>query len=495
MNPFYRKEPIMRIRILTIVSGLLLAVVPTFAMDGVCIATIYPAPTYKWEATFGTLVKYEIRNSAVVKVDSLRIFDGASPRVNMSGTYYAYLKGAFGQAKTIVIKPLYGNPDSSRQFSLQKAACWVFWLNNGSFLYTTAGGEREVRKVTLGKANGNLTVTDRCWAKLPYSIQGGFVGIDGNATRIISMDGLDVHANLMTGDTVNALAPAWPGGVGCGYAVSPSGTYFTQWPGSHNIWAWNRWDGVDMAPGYGGQFFKTFVDSGWYVAGPNDPEGKLEVFTNGEWRKDPIGLMGADNNWSQNSEYWYMSEVGAGILEGGDGDCFNAIAVSWKERKAINISKIMPVSEIMSSRSTFRGIAFTGATQRSADRPTLWCSSKADVWDSLWHYVENRQADNQYWSDLLGLPLSSIDASPSVMPKIHWPESDKAFSPRISIDHQITLPGIGRFSITIVDAAGRQIYRLTKEGGRCSIPQLKAGSYCVNIRQGGHSYISRIVHQ
>jgi hypothetical protein len=217
------------------------------------------------------------------------------------------------------------------------------------------------------------------------------------------------------------------------------------------------------------------------------------------WMKCPVGVFGTENIWSQNSEDWLMSEVGAAL--NGDGDCVNAIAVNIRTSKAINISQIVPAKQTWMNQfnpsqtaTEFRyngsGPGFSNGVQKSADRPALWCSSQEDVWTQLWHYIQDRQTDNQYWSDLLGLPLCEI---PSSAVRQSAGGCTHGISPAIAGTSglRVNLPGSGPCSAAVTDMSGRAVARLTGSGPELRLPRLATGAYCLLANRPGASYRAR----
>jgi hypothetical protein len=149
----------------------------------------------------------------------------------------------------------------------------------------------------------------------------------------------------------------------------------------------------------------------------------------------------------------------------------------------------MPVKEVMSSRTRFRGITFAGGTQRSADRPTLWCSNQEDVSAPLWHYVaQDRQTDNQYWSNLLGLPASEIGSAAVPVPQ-QASGATKNFSLwQTALGCRVTLPTGGQYAATLTDHAGRTVYQTNGTGRDFFLPDLETGPYLLKVRQSGRTF-------
>lgn len=478
----------------------------SMAMDGICIANIVGDETYCQQFTSGKLVKYTIVNNYVTAVDSLPDY-GNSPVINKSGTYFAYIVDrnvGTTYARSLMIRPIDGRAGIGKEIPLTPGATWLWWANDGTFYYCVQVikdgnwvGMRKIRKVTLAKVNGNLVATDILVGKTDRPIQGGFIGIDGTGKKIFfkgfgrkesdNSDGECGPATLLTGDTTKYLDdnPVFSGS-GCGYSLSPSGDYFTQWAGGHNVSSWGKWSDKNSTGGWACFFSK--LNTVWAKYRDTDPESKLEIQLNGatDWTKNPLGVMGEDNVWSSNSEYWHLCEIGAGR---DDGDCFcmNIVAINWKDSVAINVTKIMPNSASgYPSAQTFRGITFSnGPKSRSADHPTLWCSTKADVWDSLWHFVENRDADNVAWSNLLGITPAIVSATIPAKSVVAGPPTLISSIKRSAAGLTLSLGGSGAYSVKIFDLSGRQVRAVFGSGSRLDLAVPAQGALCAEVRRNG----------
>jgi hypothetical protein len=344
------------------------------AMDGIAI-TIVRASKYSWT---GKLLRYDIVNNKVAAPNVLYEGDVYNPSINMSGTYVAFLQNKDSNPWISVIGINGGNVKDIIQVNSCGRSQGLWWLESGDFF--VQGPVKEIHKVSLSASNGALKATKSLRAKLQYAPQGDYIDMDLKG-KLINMRIYDGVSNSLidelppVGGTVT-LAGAALTGIGCGNGVAPAANYFCNYQNSgHSSIPVRRFPGGASA---GGVSMKDFTTSAWqHESGIN------------------YGKGGVANGWSVNSYQWIVSELGCDgrfTREGSDQHLIN-----WVDKIVINTSRTCNESG-----------------KKYGARGDLWISSKADVDDEFWKYVENRNERNEYWSDLLGLDAVSAAHTPSL---------------------------------------------------------------------------------
>jgi hypothetical protein len=403
-------------------------------MSGIAVVRVADFSTYNRGKNYqpGSLVRVTIENDMVTDYDTLGT--GHSPSINMSGTYFAYITSDTANTRCLAIQPISGGPE--KLIHVQEKPEYVWWTADGSIYYLH--GPRRLRRVTLSQVDEKLRVTDRLWARWIYPIQGGFVDMSMTGDRIYfkwegrpegctseddprygedgCREGSSSWGIFLTGDTTDYLTRDINRG-GCGNGVSPSGRYIVNWGGGHNRNIFTTW----VRREENGEWYNTDPDlvrpshhtlnAEWAILRPGDADGQLERMSPDGWAPWPVGSIGDYNGWSCNSEYWSLSEILIGPRDADNGR--NTIAIDWKHRKAINLTKIAPQGDTYKKDgkviAQYRGVSFSGGQERYGCRGDLWVSTREHIYEPFRTYVDNRAERNRYWARLLGLPEATID--------------------------------------------------------------------------------------
>jgi hypothetical protein len=365
----------------------------------------------------------------------------------------------------------------------------IWWTHEDhQSIYYEVGGF-EVRKITLLPQNGSNTVKirDICVNKMEYRAQRDFVDIsmDGRYyfikqfgwTRTNKLDPTTYTGTkssnslyILNGDTSSLLEPVDPDveinryfpNIGCGEGVAPSGSAFLGFQAHHAFMNFNTYDAQWALTQEINLEYTTI--NGWETSGHNVP------------------THGNANGWSCNSDEWALSE----IEPKGDSDISEQLLVNKTDQKAI----------ITSSQIEDKVL-----------RGSLWCSTRDDVNDNLWTYVEQRDTWNEYWDTVLKGNYSEYPYAKDPFSKVdvpsgsYFPTKERASGIRIvsAVNNHITVSLVysGANTVTVWDTKGNVMYRTQVHGAahKVRVPShlFSAGLYIVSVENAQRAQSQQVV--
>ncbi|MBD3418484.1 MAG: hypothetical protein GF398_00045 [Chitinivibrionales bacterium] len=431
------------------------------AMDGVAVVFIrYGKYNTTWK-----MVRYTIQNDRVVDRDTLytlkhfgdpnngwTAYQPDQLSINMSGTHVAFpLDDPDTKQRYIGIMRIDGT-GRLMKIPTKGRAKQLFWIEDGTILYYALNSsdisnvfmdDYWIRRLKLMNDYGKVNFLDTAACKMSYSAAANTFGISRDGKKYVTdmvgppygcenqdsgapahclVNGSRTSGALITGDTSRTAPIAFRYG-NCGSAISPSGDYWHRHPGDHDKNTFHTWenalayDTAKSRPEWQnvdpdcGTFQHDLYNLEWAVDDPNDPLRNLEAkFRGGDWVSYAVGCNSGTICWAANSDKWFCPilqwrpNVGAG----------NFTAINWKNKKAFNVTKIPPQKSTYKhpagfTMAEFRGIDIpqNGADTIYALRGDMWCSTRDDVVDKFWKYVENRDTYAQELDNFLHMDAAA----------------------------------------------------------------------------------------
>ncbi|MBD3419597.1 MAG: hypothetical protein GF398_05705 [Chitinivibrionales bacterium] len=514
-----------------------------FSMDGVAVAYIKTGGN---NASERKLVRYDIANDIVVSHDTLYNVplkpnddQGAEcPTINMSGTHVAFLMDE-NNTRYVAIMPINGGSPLVTIPAIAHAR-YLFWMPDGSIIYV-GGGSPEIsecgnnvndplfRRLTLSETNGMLTFSDTVMQKVQKSFDWN-LGVARDESRFVVHHrgrGLDCEevddietVGYMFDKSDTPSSRGYFNVSSCGSTCSPSGAYWHHHPGDHDkntIKTWENavaydtmafdvpWQSTDPACGTF-RHIQDYNSTEWARFDPaTDPLANLEFSgpaSRNEWIKMPIGHNSEKPGWSCNSDWWFWTMLdfpGTGVQ--------NYCVFDFKHHKAINVTKILPGKEVYNYRdviiNNYRGIDFTNEEDNVlATRGALWCSTREDVWEPLYQYVEQQEQYRAQWNNLLDLPIDassgirrdgSVGAGADMRARTRRPAV--ASSQNGSKLH-LRFSDRAGYTVRLYDAGGRMIVGPLAVSGAAAIavPRVRSGIFMLRIDGPGMSLSRKVAY-
>jgi len=376
---------------LYIVSILVTVILNSFAADGIIVTQ---AQSKYWHSAGKRLLMYTIENSKVI--DKKTILEGnggtRSPELNQSGTHVVFSRS--DESGSYISMLALDNPGvyadifkiTDEQYAPPQ---YVKWLTDGRIIYWHSGTFK-YRILTITNDNGNVEINDALHAFVEYEGQGGrYMDFSGDGAKLFwrpygckydetncswETSKRSFNARVVLPEPGVLVTDNLPGvldGAGCGCAVSPSGNTIAYYSGSgHNAIKLKKWEGESL---------------------PALIYNDISTWT------DPVGSGGDNNRFSVNSDRWLTTLPGPSgdsrFLKNGS-ECV-AVNLDTARNEAINVSAY--------ERQSDENYMYVGC---------LWVSSKADVNENLWHYVQDRETWKAYWNQVMtakgaSLPIKS----------------------------------------------------------------------------------------
>jgi hypothetical protein len=361
------------------------------AMDGVSVTVIRNTDTEE-------IVAYTVKNNTVTGQKSLYKFLQTSdeknhlnsPSINPGGTHVVFYRG--WSKRNVANNAVQSNlAIVSIETGIWKDICTIdplsgylpvaWWLLDGSIIVWD--GKCTMKKFVMKKSGTSTVVTESLFAKFDYYPQHQYVDLSMDG-KIISYRIYDPPCVSTTkrsaqiigpvpADPSTLLGPDLPGfknACGCGNAVSPLGDRNGCWGGSgHEVTVYRNTNETTNANLL---LVNNMTDiRSWCNCGlPNLPFGGTDF----------------GHGWSVNSKKWTVLSLGCDgrFAKGGAGQ----FLLNIDEKKTIDVTGIC-----------------TDQKSAIAYRGDLWVSTQADVDESLYHYVQNRDQHKAALDDLMaGLP-------------------------------------------------------------------------------------------